>query len=634
MAIVTVNNLSMEFGERTLFDNMSFEVQNGDRIGFIGVNGCGKTTLFKLLTGEYAPSGGNIALNKNTSTGYMEQHVCRNLERSAYDEVMTVFDDLIAMEKELELLNAKIDGQHSNLDGLVERQAFLNDEFTRRGGLTYRARARSAMLGLGFDDEQIKLPIASLSGGQRAKLSLTKLLLSNANFLLLDEPTNHLDTKSVEWLEDYLINSKCAYIVISHDRYFLDKTTNKTFELENRKLTLYKGNYTAYLPQKAERNLELQRVYDNTSKEIRRLEGIVAQQKRWNREKNIKTAESKQKIIDKLNDSLQKPESAPEAMKFDLKIKNRSGDDVLKADNISFGFDGIPLFENVSMEIHRGERIFILGPNGCGKTTLLKTLIGQYKPQSGTVRRGAEVKIGFYEQIQTYTDEQKTVFEELSDTFPAMTNTEIRSTLARFLFKNDDVFKRLSTLSGGERAKLLLTKLMLSGSNFLMLDEPTNHLDINSCEALQDALKEYEGTLLIVSHDRYLINSLADKIFYLTPKGIEVFEGNYEDFLKKFEPFKSKEKSENVKQPKQSEYKNKKERDALLRKTKARITRLENEIAEQEDLISELNLGLNSQEIVCDYVKTLEMTEKINDAQIRLNSMYKEWEELSELIVG
>ena len=634
MAIVTVNNLSMEFGERTLFDNMSFEVQNGDRIGFIGVNGCGKTTLFKLLTGEYAPSGGNIALNKNTSTGYMEQHVCRNLERSAYDEVMTVFDDLIAMEKELELLNAKIDGQHSNLDGLVERQAFLNDEFTRRGGLTYRARARSAMLGLGFDDEQIKLPIASLSGGQRAKLSLTKLLLSNANFLLLDEPTNHLDTKSVEWLEDYLINSKCAYIVISHDRYFLDKTTNKTFELENRKLTLYKGNYTAYLPQKAERNLELQRVYDNTSKEIRRLEGIVAQQKRWNREKNIKTAESKQKIIDKLNDSLQKPESAPEAMKFDLKIKNRSGDDVLKADNISFGFDGIPLFENVSMEIHRGERIFILGPNGCGKTTLLKTLIGQYKPQSGTVRRGAEVKIGFYEQIQTYTDEQKTVFEELSDTFPAMTNTEIRSTLARFLFKNDDVFKRLSTLSGGERAKLLLTKLMLSGSNFLMLDEPTNHLDINSCEALQDALKEYEGTLLIVSHDRYLINSLADKIFYLTPNGIEIFEGNYEDFLKKFEPFKSKEKSENVKQPKQSEYKNKKERDALLRKTKARITRLENEIAEQEDLISELNLGLNSQEIVCDYVKTLEMTEKINDAQIRLNSMYKEWEELSELIVG
>lgn len=634
MAIVTVNNLSMEFGERTLFDNMSFEVQNGDRIGFIGVNGCGKTTLFKLLTGEYAPSGGNIALNKNTSTGYMEQHVCRNLERSAYDEVMTVFDDLIAMEKELELLNAKIDRQHSNLDGLVERQAFLNDEFTRRGGLTYRARARSAMLGLGFDDEQIKLPIASLSGGQRAKLSLTKLLLSNANFLLLDEPTNHLDTKSVEWLEDYLINSKCAYIVISHDRYFLDKTTNKTFELENRKLTLYKGNYTAYLPQKAERNLELQRVYDNTSKEIRRLEGIVAQQKRWNREKNIKTAESKQKIIDRLNDSLQKPESAPEAMKFDLKIKKRSGDDVLKADNISFGFDGIPLFENVSMEIHRGERIFILGPNGCGKTTLLKTLIGQYKPQSGTVRRGAEVKIGFYEQIQTYTDEQKTVFEELSDTFPAMTNTEIRSTLARFLFKNDDVFKRLSTLSGGERAKLLLTKLMLSGSNFLMLDEPTNHLDINSCEALQDALKEYEGTLLIVSHDRYLINSLADKIFYLTPNGIEVFEGNYEDFLKKIEPFKSKEKSENVKQPKQSEYKNKKERDALLRKTKARITRLENEIAEQEDLISELNLGLNSQEIVCDYVKTLEMTEKINDAQIRLNSMYKEWEELSELIVG
>ncbi len=632
MAIVTVNDLSMEFGERKLFDNMCFEIQDGDRIGLIGVNGCGKTTLFKLLMGEYSPSGGNIVINKNTSIGYMEQHVCRHLERSAYEEVMTVFSDLTDMESELDLLNAKISACTDGLDELVERQAFLNDEFTRRGGLTCRARARSALLGLGFDDEKMRLPISSLSGGQRAKLQLTKLLLCGANFLLLDEPTNHLDTQAVEWLEDYLINSKCAYLVISHDRYFLDKTTNKTFELENRKMTSYKGNYTTYLPQKAEKRLAMQRVYDNTVKEINRLEGIVEQQKRWNREKNIKTAESKQKIIDRLTDSLEKPENAPAAMNFSLGIKNQSGEDVLMVDNISLGFDGTPLFDNVSMEIHRSERIFILGPNGCGKTSLLKTLLGKYQAQSGRIRYGAEVKVGYYDQIQTGMDSSKTVFDELSDTFPAMTNTEIRSTLARFLFKNDDVFKTLSTLSGGERAKVLLTELMLAGDNFLMLDEPTNHLDINSCEALQEALQSYEGTLLIVSHDRYLINSLADKIFYLTPHGIEVFEGNYEDFLKKFEPFKEPEKVREEKQPKQTEYKNKKERDAQRRKARARISKLEIEISEQEDLLSELNNRLNSPEISCDYEKTLALTESIDKAQHSLDRMYEEWEQLSEIL--
>lgn len=630
MAIITVSGLMMDFGENLLFDNMNFEVQSGDRIGLIGVNGCGKTTLFKLLTGEYTASGGSIIINKNTIVGYMEQHVCRNLERSAYNEVMTVFDDLIDMENELDMLNAEINSQSGNLDELVERQAFLHDEFTRKGGLTCRARARSALLGLGFDDNQMALPISSLSGGQRAKLQLAKLLLCGANFLLLDEPTNHLDTHSVEWLEEYLINSGCAYIVISHDRYFLDKTTNRTFELENKKMTAYKGNYSAYLPQKAEHQLSVQRVYDNTMKEIQRLEGIVEQQHRWNREKNIKTAESKQKVIDRLKSNLEKPDSAPYAINFNLGIKEQSGEDVLDVSNLSLFFDSLPLFENVSMEIHRGERIFILGPNGCGKTSLLKTLLGKYQSNSGRIRFGEGVKIGYYDQIQQGMDSEKTVFEELSDKYPAMTNTEIRSTLARFLFKNDDVFKTLSTLSGGERARVLLSELMLSGSNFLLLDEPTNHLDINSCEALQEALKNYEGTLLIVSHDRYLINSLADKIFYLTPNGIEKFEGNYDDFLSKFEPFKQPEKTAEPRQEKQTEYKNKKERDALRRKARARLVKLETEIAEKEDLLSMLNMQLNSPEISSDYEKILDTTNKINETQSLLDSMYSEWEQLSE----
>ena len=633
MALITVSGLMMEFGDQRLFENMNFEIQKGDRVGLIGVNVSGKTTLFRILTGEYSPTDGTVVINKNSTIGYMEQHVCRNLERSAYDEVMTVFDDLIEMEKELEGLNVLIGSVHDEIDEMVERQAFLHDEFTRRGGLTCRSRARSALLGLGFDDEKMQLPISALSGGQRAKLQLAKLLLCGADVLLLDEPTNHLDTESVEWLEQFLTESGCSYIVISHDRYFLDKTTNKTFEIENRKMARYNGNYTAFLPQKQEHLLAMQRAYDNTTKEIGRLEGIIEQQRRWNREKNIRTAESKQKVIDRLEKNLEKPENAPSAIHFDLGIKNQSGNDVLELDNVSLSFGGEPLFRNVAMDIKRGERIFILGPNGCGKTSLLKTILGKYKAQSGRISFGEGVRVGYYDQIQTGMDSEKTVFEELSDSFPAMTNTEIRSTLARFLFRNDDVFKELSTLSGGERARVLLTKLMLGGANFLLLDEPTNHLDINSCEALEAALKEYEGTLLIVSHDRYLINALADRIFYLTAEGIRVYEGSYEEYLKKAEPFRKKPAASDTapKQEKQVEYKKKKELDSQRRKARARLGRLEKEISDAEDRLSELNDYLNSPEVSSDYERLMKTTDEISQTESALEVMYEEWEELSEL---
>ena len=632
--MITVNQLCMEFGEQRLFDNMTFEIQDGDRVGLIGVNGCGKSTLFKLLTGEYEPTAGDIILHKNTRIGYMEQHVCRNLSVSAYEEVLTVFQDLIEAEQELERLNAAIAAKTGDVNQLVERQAFLHEMFTRREGLTYRARARSALLGLGFDDEHIHLPIRSLSGGQRAKLQLAKLLLCDANLLLLDEPTNHLDTHAVEWLEEYLMNCRCSFIVISHDRYFLDKVTNRTFELENKKMTPYKGNYTAYLPQRAERRLTAQRVYDNTVREISRLEGIVEQQRRWNREKNIRTAESKQKVIDRLTENLERPEHLPESMTFRLGINNQSGEDVLEVSDVALSFGEKTLFRHVNMEIHRGEKIFLLGPNGCGKTSLVKTLLGQYQADSGRIRYGVGVKKGYYDQIQSGMDSSKTIFEEISDSFPSMTNTEIRSTLARLLFKNDDVFKPLSTLSGGERAKVLLTELMLSKANFLLLDEPTNHLDINSCEALQQALTEYEGTLLVVSHDRYLINHLADKIFYLTAEGIQVYEGNYEDFLKKFQPFAAAPKTA-VQTPaaeKQADYKNKKERDALRRKHKARITKLEQEIAETEDTLTALNASLSEPENACSYEKTLSLTEEIDRTQHHLDTLYEEWESISLLL--
>ena len=572
----------------------------------------------------------NIVINKNTRIGYMEQHVCRNLDVSAYDEVLTVFSDLMSYETELEILSEKIASKTGNVSQLVDRQAFLNDELTRRDGLTYRARARSALLGLGFDDQQMKLPIRSLSGGQRAKLQLAKLLLCDANLLLLDEPTNHLDTHSVEWLEEYLINSRCAFMVISHDRYFLDKVTNRTFELENKKMTPYKGNYSAYLPQRDERRLAAQRVYDNTMKEINRLEGIIEQQRRWNREKNIKTAESKQKVIDRLEKGLERPDRSPDSMTIRLGINEQSGEDVLEVSGLGLSFGEHRIFRNVDMEVHRGEKIFILGPNGCGKTSLIKTLLGQYQPDSGRIRYGVGVKKGYYDQIQTGMDSSKTVFEEISDCFPAMTNTEIRSTLARLLFRNDDVFKPLSTLSGGERAKVLLTELMLSRANLLLLDEPTNHLDINSCEALQNALLDFEGTLLVVSHDRYLINSLADKIFYLTPEGIMVFEGNYDSFLQKFRPFDRQEKK--TAEPdteKQTEYKNKKERDAQRRRSRVRLAKLEQLISEGEDKLSSLSSELELPENSSSYERIMELTAEIDRTRLELDAMYEEWEALS-----
>ena len=635
MAIITVSELMMEFGEQRLFENMNFEIQKGDRVGLIGVNGSGKTTLFKILTGEYTPTDGTVVLGKDVRAGYMEQHVCRSLDMSAYDEVLTVFEEVMEWEKNLDSLNALIDSMsqgQKNMDGIIEKQTSLHEAFISHGGLTYRSRARSALLGLGFDDEKMKLPIRSLSGGQRAKIQLAKLLLCDANFLLLDEPTNHLDAESIEWLETFLTESDSSYIVISHDRYFLDRTTNRTFEIENRRMTRYNGNYTAYLPQKEEHMLSMQRKYDNTMNEIHRLEGIVEQQRRWNREKNIKTAESKMKVIERLEKGLEKPENAPGAIRFDLGIRNQSGNDVLEVHDLSLGFSGQELFRNVDMDIKRGERIFILGPNGCGKTSLLKTILGQYHADSGYIRYGEGVKTGYYDQIQTGMDSDKTVFEEISDHFPAMTNTEIRNTLARFLFKNDDVFKPLSTLSGGERARVLLTELMLGKANLLLLDEPTNHLDINSCQALESALKEYEGTLVIVSHDRYLINALADKIFYLTAQGIQVYEGSYEDYLKKADPFSKKPRTQKPESEseKQSEHKNKKEQDALRRKAKARLGRLENEISETEEKLSALNEKLGTPEVSSDYEKLMEITDEISQTESALEVMYEEWEELVE----
>ena len=626
MALLSASNLNKSFGTDLVFRNASFEIQENDRVGLVGVNGSGKTTLFKILTGELDADSGNIYKATATVLGYMEQHVCRDLERSAYSEVLTVFSDLLAMEKELEEINLALQAHPS--DALIERQALLNDQFVRLGGLTCRARARSTLLGVGFDDAQMGMPIGVLSGGQKAKLQLAKMLLCGANLLLLDEPTNHLDITSVEWLEDFLRAYSGAFIVISHDRYFLDRITNRTFEMENHKLTLYKGNYTNYLRQKEEDNLAVQRKYENTTKEIHRLEGIVAQQRQWNREKNIKTAESKLKMIERLESTLERPDEEVESIHFDFGIRQRGGNDVLMVDDLALSFDNKQLFQHVNMHIRRGERVFLIGPNGCGKTSLLKTLLGIHSPTKGEVRFGAGIETGYYDQIQEGLHPEKTVLDEIWDSYPQMTQTEIRNALAVFLFKGEDVFKSVSALSGGERARVLLLRLMLSRDNFLLLDEPTNHLDIGSCEALETALQSYEGTLLIVSHDRYLINKIADRVYYLDETGVKEYIGNYDSYLEKAKAVAVQETQKAA--PKVNEYKLRKEREAAIRKDRAAVRRLEAQIEETEQAIAEAEAELENPEIVSDYQAMLELSKKLEELKAKNEELFLEWSTLSE----
>lgn len=634
MAILTVNNIKKMFGTDVIIQNITFEVQKGDRIGLVGINGSGKTTLFKVLNGEYTADEGTFTPARETSIGYMEQHVCRDMEKPAFDEVMTVFAPLLKMEAEIEVLTTKISEMPENLNELIEKQAELNDRFIADGGLTCRNRAKSTLIGLGFAPEQIYAPIGVLSGGQKAKIQLAKMLLGESNLLLLDEPTNHLDIPSVEWLEDFLKNYNGSYIVISHDRYFLDAVTNRTFEIENTHLTEYKGNYTKYLQLKEENRLAMQRVYDNTQREIKRIEGIIEQQKRFNQERNYVTIASKQKSIDRLQATLEKPEDDPDTIKFQFKASQRGGNDVLEAEELALSFGDHRLFKNVNLDIKRGEKVFLIGPNGCGKTSLLKVLLHIYKQTFGDFHFGANIDIGYYDQAQGNLDESKTVIDEIWDLHPYMTQTQVRSALAVFLFKGEDVYKPVKGLSGGERARVLLLKLMLSKANLLILDEPTNHLDIGSCEALENALLGYDGTLFVVSHDRYLINKLADKIYYLTPSGTTLYLGNYDAYLEarqKQEAAKAAAEAENENAvPKANTvYKQKKERASEIRKRRAALSKCEREIEAAEAEIDTLNGQLSNPETASDYEKMMEITNKITEQKALADSLMNDWTELT-----
>ncbi len=628
MSLLSTGNVCKSFGTAVVLEGITFEVRENDSIGLVGSNGSGKTTLFKILTEELFADSGIITRANHTKLGYMEQHVCHNLERSAYEEVLTVFQPLMDAERELDQLAKKLLKKPSDADALIERQTFLTDLYNVEGGLTFRSRTRSALEGLGFSEEQIHTPVGCLSGGQRAKLQLAKLLLCGANLLLLDEPTNHLDIASVEWLEDFLRSFSGAYIVISHDRYFLDRTTNRTFELKNHRLKVFSGSYSSYVSQRKELDLAAKRKYQSTQKEISRLGGIVEQQRRWNQERNYKTIASKMKSIERLEDTLEAPDKEETAMHFHFGIKQLSGNDVLSVNDLSLSFGAEPLFSHVNMEIHRGERIFLLGANGCGKTSLLKSLLGMNHPCAGSFRFGVGVDIGYYDQLQTGLRPDKNVIDEIWDYYPRMTQTEVRSALAVFLFRGEDVFKPVSALSGGERARILLLRLMLSRNNLLLLDEPTNHLDIASCEALENALHDYEGTLLIVSHDRYLINSLADRIYYLNPDGTAAYLGNYDDYA---EAVKNRQPAaEATKSAGKNDYQRKKERDSEIRKEKAHLRQLESKIEETETAINELETQLSSPETACDYEKALDLSNQLAAKKDENETLFREWSVLAQ----
>ncbi len=627
MAVLSAQNLNMSFGDRTLFDGVSFEINTGDRVGLIGANGTGKTTLFRLILGSEAPTSGEIHPGKNTVVGYMEQHACRNSHRTVYDEIMTVFEPLIEKEKRIEQLSNMIDAGAA-VDSIIEEQLRLTEEFEREGGLTCRSRARSTLVGLGFAAEMHSLTCDKLSGGQRSKLSLGKLLLSDPDLLLLDEPTNHLDIESVEWLEAFLADYKGAALIISHDRYFLDRVTTRTMEIEHRKMRIYKGGYTEFVKQKEKDKEIAQRHYDNTMDEVHRIEKMIEQQRRWNRERNIRTAEHKQKSIDRLMDGLEKPESDEATLKFNFRTLVETGNDVLICQGLTKGFGGEPLFSGADLLIKKGERAFLLGANGCGKTTFLRVLMGEYIPQGGIRKFGENVRVGYFDQTLSGLDENKTVLDEVWDRYRKLTQTEVRSALAAFLFRGDAVFARVGDLSGGEKARVALLKLMLGGYNLLLLDEPTNHLDITSREALEDALLGYDGTMLIVSHDRYFINKLSTRILRLAKNGIEEFGNDYDEYLARLEKLKSEVVIQKEKAPKVDNYKLRKERESEKRKLNTAFKRCEENIEKTENLIAETQAEIENPENSADYEKIIELTAKLDELNNSLEQLYEDWENI------
>ncbi len=627
MARLTVHGLDKYFGERALFTGLSFEIGERDRIGLVGDNGCGKTTLLRILMGEERPDGGETVRFRDTRIGYMEQHTCRDANRTLWDEVESVFAPLKTLEEELGQVNAAL-GAGDPTPALLERQHTLRERFEAAGGLYYKSRVRATLLGLGFPESAFSTPVGVLSGGQRSKAAMGRLLLADTNLLLLDEPTNHLDIPSVEWLEDYLQSYTGAVVVISHDRYFLDKVTNRTMELKGGRLYITAGGYSVH-KEKREKDREIERKHYKTAmQEIHRIEENISLLKQWNREKSIRAAESREKRVERLREDLVAPEEGNKTIQFRFEAAEVGGNEVLTAEDLQKAFGDTPLFTSAAIALQRGERAFLLGPNGCGKTTLLRILSGRLSPDKGYVRLGAKVTVGYYDQVQQGLDERKTALQELWDAYPTKTETELRSAMATFLFRGDEVHKPIGVMSGGERARLLLLKLMLAGDNLLLLDEPTNHLDIGSREALEDALEAYGGTILAVSHDRYFINRMATRVLELRCGGVVSGGNNYDAYMAARQAHEEQLAAARPtpKPVRENDYKQRKERESAIRRLHTAVRRAEEEVARLEGEIASLEEQLADPAVATDYDRLTTLTESLEQRNRDLETVMTGWE--------
>jgi len=635
--ILACQNITKSFGTDEILKNVSFHMEENEKTAIIGINGAGKSTLLKIIMGELSPDEGEIVLAKNTTVGYLAQYQDVSGSRTILQEVLSAKAELLAMEKQLRDME---DAMHhlsgDELTGHLEKYNRLQHDFELKDGYAYRSEVTGVIRGLGFSQEDFNREIATLSGGEKTRVALGRLLVSKPELLILDEPTNHLDMSSISWLETFLSNYKGAVLLVSHDRYFLDKIVTKVVELYLHQSTVFMGNYSDYAKKKALLREAQLKAYYNQQQEIKHQEEVIARLKSFNREKSIKRAESREKMLDKV-ERLEKPVEEHTQIKIHLEPNITSGNDVLLVEDISKSFENNLLFSHISFEIKRGERVALIGDNGTGKTTILKMIHEMVPLDTGKITLGTNVHIGYYDQEHQVLSDEKTLFDEISDAYPGLTNTQVRNILAAFLFTDDDVFKRICDISGGEKGRVSLAKLMLSEANFLILDEPTNHLDITSKEILETALNHYTGTVFFVSHDRYFINKTATRILDLTQGTIVNYIGNYDYYLEKHDTAMEHVSiaQEDVKVQKKNEagkadWKQQKEEQARIRKKAAELKRTEERIGELEEEASALNQQLNLPENATNSAKLNEINGKLTEVNDELESLYEQWEKLAE----